>query len=64
MGQGLITAASRSHSDTPNSVAVLLTKDRPDADNTRHSQKTDINAPDGGIGTSNPSNQVARRPTP
>jgi len=32
MGQGLIIAASNSLSDTPHSVAVLLTRDRTDAE--------------------------------
>ena len=32
MGQGLVIAASRSHSDTPHAVAVLLTRDRADAE--------------------------------
>jgi len=32
MGQDLIIAASRSLSDSPHSEAVLLTRDRPDAE--------------------------------
>jgi len=32
VGQGLITEASRSHSDTPHSVGLLRTSDRPDAE--------------------------------
>jgi len=49
VGQGLpIIEASRSHSDTPQSVGLLWTSDQPDAqtsDNTQHSQEIDINAP-------------------
>ena len=34
--------ASRSLSDTPHSVGLLWTSDRPDADNTQHSQETSM----------------------
>jgi hypothetical protein len=51
MGQGLlIIKASQSHSDTPHSVGLLWTNDRPDAEisnNTQHSQETDTHAPAG-----------------
>ena len=50
VGQGLlIIEASRSHSDTPQSVGLLWMRDQSDAktlpDNTRHSQETDIHVP-------------------
>jgi hypothetical protein len=52
VGQGLlITEASRSHSDTPQSVGLLRTSDQPDAETStwqhKHSQETDIHAPAG-----------------
>ena len=63
VGQGLlIVEASRSHSDTPQSVGLLWKKDqmqRHVPDNTR--QKTDIHAP-GGIRIRNPSKRVAADP--
>jgi hypothetical protein len=49
----LIVVASRLHSDTPHSVGLLWTSDRPIAetyDNTQHSQVTDVHSP-GGIWT-------------
>ena len=49
VGQGLlIIEASRSHSDTQNSVGPLWTSDQPDletSDNTQYSQQTNIHAP-------------------
>jgi hypothetical protein len=54
--------ASRSHSDTPYSAALIWTRDQPVAetstDNTQYSQETDIHIP-GGIRTRNPSKQAA-----
>ena len=45
----LITEASWSHSDTPQSVTLLWTSDQPTQwplpDKTQHSQQTDIHAP-------------------
>jgi hypothetical protein len=65
MGRGLlIVEASRSHSDTPNSVWLLWTSDRPvteTSNNTQHSQETDIHA-SGGIRTHNPSKQADADP--
>jgi hypothetical protein len=53
LGQGLlIIEASRSHSDTPRSVGLLLTSDKPEAD-IQHSQDRDVIVP-GGIRTRNP----------
>ena len=54
--------ASRSHSDTPQSVQIFWTSDQPDAEtstwqHTRQSQQTDMQAA-GGIRTHNPSNQT------
>jgi len=51
----LVIEASRSHSDIPQSVALLWTSDQPDAKtsisrkhtHTQHSQQTDIHASDG-----------------
>jgi len=53
-----------SHSDTPQSVGLLRTSDRSDAeisDNTQHSQKTDIHDR-GKIRTHNPSKRTAADP--
>jgi len=64
IGQGLlIVEASRSYSDTPHSVGLLRTIDRPVAEtflpnNTQQSQDKDIHAP-GGIRTRNPSERAA-----
>jgi len=49
VGQGfLIIEASRSHSDTPHSVRLLLTSDKPGAETstlqTKHSKQTEIHA--------------------
>jgi hypothetical protein len=55
---------SRSHSDTPHSVGLFLTSDRPVAqtfDNAQHLQETDIHYP-GGIRTRNPSKRAAADP--
>jgi len=66
-GQGLLLIeASLSHSDTPHSVGLLWTSDHPDAetsraDNTQHSQETDIHAL-GGIRTHNPGNRASADP--
>ena len=61
----LIVEVPQSHSDTPNSVGLLWTSDRPVAevspDNTHHWQETNINAP-GGIQTRNPSKPAAVNP--
>jgi hypothetical protein len=57
----LIIEASRSHSDTPHAIGLLCTSDRPDADNTQHSQEADINAPSR-IRTRNPSKWMAADP--
>jgi hypothetical protein len=60
----LIVEASRSNSDTPQSVGLPWTSDQYDAqisDNTQHSQETDIYA-SGGIRTRNPSNQETADP--
>jgi len=46
--------ASRSHSDTPHSVGLLWTSDKPDAETSTWQHTTDIHAP-GGIRTRNPS---------
>jgi hypothetical protein len=56
----LIIEATRSHSDTPQSVGLLWTSDRPAADtstwqHTQHSQQMNIHDPIG-IRTRNPSN--------
>ena len=68
VGVGLsITEASRSHSDTPNSVGLLSTSDRPDAEtftlikHNTHKRQTSIRWRD-----SNPQSQQANddRPTP
>ena len=65
VGQGLvIVEASRSHSDTLQSVGFLLTSDQPDAensDNIYHSQETDIHSPSG-IRTHSPSKREATVP--
>jgi len=65
MGLGLlIVEASQSHAEAPQSVGLLWTSDRPDAensDNTHHSQQTDIHAL-GEIRTHNSSNQAAVDP--
>jgi len=64
IGQGLlIVEASRSYSDTPHSVGLLWTNDRPVAEtslpnNTQQSQEKDIHAP-GGIRIRNPSERAA-----
>jgi ribosomal protein L30/L7E len=63
VGLGLvIIGASRSHSDTPQTVGLLSTSDQrvtdPLSDNTQQSQKTDIHA-GGGIRTHNPSKRAA-----
>jgi hypothetical protein len=57
---------SRSHSDTPHSVGLFWTTDRPETerpvpDNTQHSQGRDIHAPRG-IQTRNPSKLPAADP--
>ena len=62
----LIVEVSRTYSDTPHSVGLLWTRDRPTAKelslhNTGHSQETDIHA-SGGIRTRNPSKQAAADP--
>jgi len=56
VGQGLaIVQASRSHSDTPQSVILLWTSDQSDAEtSTDNAQQTDIHAC-GGIRTRNSS---------
>ena len=69
MGQGLLTVeASRSHSDTPHSVGLLVKSDQPVAEtctrttHTQQSQETDIHAP-GGIQTRYPSKRAAADPS-
>ena len=61
----LVVGVSRLHSDTPQSVRLLWTRDRPVGrpltDNTQHSQETDIHAP-GVMRTLNPSKRAYRRP--
>jgi len=60
----LITEASRSQSDTAQSLGILWTSDQKHLpDNTQHSQETDIHAP-AGIRTCSPSKRAAadRRP--
>jgi len=58
VGQGpLLIKASRSHSDTPDSVELLWTSDQTDVEisnKTQQSQETKIHDP-GGIRTRNPS---------
>jgi hypothetical protein len=65
VGQGLlIIEASRSHSDTPHSVGLLWTSNRPDAETStwKHTTLTrDLHAP-GGIRTHNPSKRAAADP--
>ena len=64
LGQSLfIVGASKSHSDTPQSVGLLWTSVQPDAtaDNTQLWKETDIH-PTGGIRTRNPSKRVAADP--
>jgi hypothetical protein len=63
VGQGhLIIEASRSHSDTPQTVRLVIRPTpRPLPDNSQHSQETDINAP-GGIRTRNPCERAAADP--
>jgi len=66
VGQGLlIMQTSPSHSDTPHSVALLWTSDKPDAKTYtwQHtcSQETDIHAP-GGIRIHNSSKRVVANP--
>ena len=72
MGQGLlIIMASRSRLDTPHSVGLLLTSDRPVAetsltdttrhDTTQHLQETAVHSP-GGIRTRNNSKWAAAEP--
>jgi hypothetical protein len=60
----LIIKASRSHSDTPQSVGLLWTSDQPDTnlpDDTQHSQETDVHEP-GGTQTHNTRNRAAADP--
>jgi hypothetical protein len=61
----LIFEASRSYSDTPQSVELLWTSDQPKQitlpDNTQHLTETDICA-SGGIRTHDPSNRAAADP--
>jgi len=63
VGQGHpIIEASRSHSDTPQTVGLVIRPtQRPLPDNTQHLQETDINAP-GGIRTRNPCERAAADP--
>ena len=66
MGQGLlIVEASRSLSDTPHSIGLLWTSDRPDAETSvwQHTTLTrnTIHTP-GGIRTRNPSKLAAANP--
>jgi len=67
VGQGLLMSeASRSHSDIPQSVGLPCTKDQPATETStwehiQHSQEADIHAPDG-IRTRNPSKRVAADP--
>jgi GH43 family beta-xylosidase len=66
LAQGILfISASRSHTDTPHSVGVLWTSDKPEAENhtdkQQHSQETDIHVP-GGIQTRNPSKRAAADP--
>ena len=69
VGLGLLTDwASRSHPDTPHSVGLVWTSDRPvtvssTPDSTQLSQDTDIDAADG-IRTRNPITQWAVDPSP
>jgi hypothetical protein len=62
VGQGLlIIEASRSHSDTPQSVGLLCTSDQPDAETSiwqNNTHKTDNHA-SGGIRTHNSSKRAA-----
>ena len=62
-GLGLLYEVPRSHSDTPHSIGLFWTRDRPLPlpDNTQHSQETDIHAP-GRIRTRNPSKRAAVDP--
>jgi len=61
LGQ-LIIEPSRSHSDTPQTVGLVIrTAQRPLPDNTQHLQETDINAP-GGIRTRNHCERAAADP--
>jgi hypothetical protein len=63
--RGLLYEVPGSRSDTPHSVGLLWTSDRPIAetstDNTHHSQETHIHAP-GRIRTRNPSKRAAADP--
>jgi len=65
-GRSLPLRASRSDTlDTPHSVGILWTSDRPDAryvpDSAQQSQQIDVHAP-GGIRTRNPSKRAAADP--
>ena len=66
VGQGhRIIEASRSHSDTPQSLGLLWTSDQPDAetsDSTQHSRETDTLS-SGGIRTRNPMQRMAANPS-
>ena len=65
VGQGhLNVEASRSHSDTPHSVGLLWTSDRPvteTSDITQHTQQSDIHGP-GEVRIRNPNNPVTADP--
>jgi len=59
VAQGLlIVEVAWSHSDTPQSVELLWTREHLVADNKQHSQQTNIHTP-GGIQTRNPRKQAA-----
>jgi len=62
----LVIEAARLHSDTPHSVGIPWTSDKPDPeaslpDNEQHSQQTDIHTPEG-IRIRNPSKRAAAHP--
>ena len=70
MGQGLlIIEASRSHSDTPQSVGILWTSDQPDEETTWNNHKRHISTSPAEIEPTNPANEwpqshASDRPVP
>ena len=59
----LIIEASRSHSDTPQSVGILRMSDQPDAETTWNTHKRQTSTPPAGIEPTNPAND-GRKATP
>ena len=56
VGRGLLVDVPLSHSDTPNSVGLLRTSDRPVAENSDNTQHTQETCPWAGFEPCNPSN--------